>query len=382
VEIILVLAFSSVSVACGIPSGGVYPPKFTFRNGEGYDSWGITRTNSEGSNGFLPKVAYESLGDYKERAYSIGETFKTNYPQKVQRAEAILSYVQRWTDYGYDEENVFMNGAAQPEWAWNADEMAHMFNETTGVVAIGDCEDMAFLCSTLYLAAGFDVVLVSPAEHVALMIWLPEYSNANYYWDINDGRGEGWIWVEATGEKNPLGWTPPDFGDGNFEVYPLGSSTSSSTISNLYYTPQNPQAEDNVTVTVSVSAQSSSISKVNLHYSIDGGTYSKLTMALAGSSYKATIPGQTDGTVVAFYASVTDTEGNVSQSKEYTYTVGGGQEIPGFTFESIIVGLTIGLVALYLISRKGSALSETRFSSPLHRSMTRNVKKETRELWQ
>jgi hypothetical protein len=133
----------------------------------------------------------------------------------------------------------------------------------------------------------------------------------------------------------------------------------------VYYTPQNPQAEDDVTVTVSVSAQSSSISKNNLYYSIDGGTYATLAMALAGSSYKAAIPRQTDGTVVAFYASVTDTEGNVSQSKEYTYTVGGGQEIPGFPFESIIVGLTIGLIALYLISRKKFALSKTRSSFPL-----------------
>jgi hypothetical protein len=373
VGIILIFAFSSVSVAYGIPSGGVYPPKFTpktsFGNVEWYDSFGFTRTNSEGSNGFLPNVAYETIGDYKERAYSIGETFKTDYPQKVQRAEAILSFVQRWTDYGYDEENVVMGGTAQPEWAWNADEMAHMFDQTTGAVAIGDCEDMAFLCSTLYLAAGFDVVLVSPTGHVALMIWLPEYSNANYYWDINDGRGEGWIWVEATGEKNPLGWTPPDFSDGNFEVYSLGSSTSSSIISSVYYAPQDPQAGDDVAVTVSVSVQSSSISKVNLYYSIDGGTYRTLAMALAGSSYKATIPRQTDGTVVAFYASVTDTGGNVSQSTEHTYTVGGGQqEIPGFPFESIIIGLTIGLVVLYLISRKKSTLSKTGPSFPFQLS--------------
>jgi hypothetical protein len=363
VGIIILFVFSSVCVAYGIPSGGVYPPEFTSKMSYGYeewyDSWGFTRTNSEGSNGFLPNVAFESLGDYKERAYSIGETFRTDYPQKVRRAEAILSYVQRWTDYGYDEENVFIDGTAQPEWAWNADEMAHMFSEDTLSVAIGDCEDMAFLCSTLYLAAGFDVVLVSPTEHVALMIWLPEYSNANYYWDINDGRGEGWIWVEPTGENNPLGWTPPDFSDGNFEVYSLGSSTGSSPISGVYYTPQDPQVEDDVTVTVSVSTQNISIREVNLHYSIDGGTYRTLTMALAGSSYKATIPSQTDGTVVAFYASVTDTEGNVSQSNEYSYTVGGGgMEIPGFPFESIIVGLVIGLAALYFVSRRKSALSK------------------------
>jgi hypothetical protein len=278
-----------------------------------------------------------------------------------------LKYVQKWTEYGYDSDNVMRNGIAQDEWAWNADEMAHAFNETTGVKAIGDCEDMAFLCSTIYLAAGFDVVLVSPTEHVALMIWLPEYSNANYYWDINDGRGEGWIWVEATSENNPLGWTPPDFSDGNFEVYSLGSSTGSSTISNVYYAPQDPQAEDDVTVTVSVSAQSRYISKVNLHYSIDGGTYRTLTMALAGSSYKATIPSQTDGTLVAFYASVTDIEGNVSQSNEYNYTVGGGQmEIPGFSFESIIVGLAVGFATLYFLSRRRSVLSVPAPATSMH----------------
>ena len=251
-----------------------------------------------------------------------------------------------------------MGGTAQPEWAWNADEMAHSFDETTGAVAIGDCEDMAFLCSTLYLAAGFDVAIVSPPEHVAMMIWLPEYSNANYYWDINDGRGQGWIWVEATGAENPLGWTPPDFTGGDFEVYTLASSTISSTISNVYYSPQDPQAGDDVTVTVSVSIQSSSISKVNLYYSIDGGTDRILPMALAGSSYEATIPGQMDGSVVSFYASVTDTNGTVSRSNDYTYTVGGSQmEIPGFPLESIIVGLAIGLAAIFYIKKRSCIIS-------------------------
>jgi hypothetical protein len=90
-------------------------------------------------------------------------------------------------------------------------------------------------------------------------------------------------------------------------------------------------------------------------------------MALAGSSYKATIPGQTDGTVVAFYASVTDIEGNVSQSNEYTYTAGGGQmEIPGFPFESIIVGLAVGFATLYFLSRRRSALSVPARATSMH----------------
>ena len=55
----------------------------------------------------MPNVAYESLGSNRERAFEIGEWFEENYDNKVRRAVAILKYVQRWTDYGYDEDNVF-----------------------------------------------------------------------------------------------------------------------------------------------------------------------------------------------------------------------------------------------------------------------------------
>ena len=225
VILLLLFVFSLFSVTYGFPSGGDYPPTFTLKSGEWYDSWDFNRNYYGGADGFLPNLAYESVGSDRELAYSLGEWFKSNYAEKAERAGAILSYVQRWTDYGYDIDNVVMQGVAQEEWAWNADEMAHMFDEDTLAVAVGDCEDMTFLCATIYLAAGFDVVLTSPPEHVALLIWLPEYDNANYYWDIlDDGRDYGWIWVEATGEQNSLGWTPPDFADGDFEVFFLGFS--------------------------------------------------------------------------------------------------------------------------------------------------------------
>ena len=363
--ILVGLILLSVSAAAGLanatPSGGTYPPKFTQRYGDWYDSWGYTRNNAEGSYGFLPNVAYESIGTNKELAYSIGEQFTTNYPSRVARAEAILDFVQRWTDYGYDEDNVRMGGQSQPEWAWNADEMAHGINQATSSVAIGDCEDLTFLCSTLYLAAGFDVTVVSPVGHVALMIWLPEYDNANYMWDLQDGRGEGWIWVESTGENNPLGWTPPDFSDGNFEVFPISSEVSIS------FTPSVPQPGDDVTVTVTVAAQSTSIHEVLLRYSVNGGQYNTIVMALSGSSYKATIPRQAGGAVVSFFASATDAEGSVRESSKLSYTVGGGfelpglnipgLEIPGFPWESIIAGLVLGFAVLYLIARKNSSSS-------------------------
>ena len=349
---ILLLAVFSSQVSA-FPSGGTYPATFTQKNGEWYDSYGFNRNYYDDSDGYMPNIAYETLGANKELAYSIGERFKTSYSSDTRRAEAILQYVQRWTEYGYDEDNVFIGGESQVEWAWNADETAHMFNETTGRVAIGDCEDMGFFCATLYLAAGFDVALVLAPSHVALLIWLPEYDNANAYWDILDGRGEGWIWVEATGEENPLGWTPPDYMDGKWEAYTLNS-----VISNLKYTPQNPQEGDDVTVTASIAPESGHVSQVILSYSVDGGAYKVLPMTLQGSLYRATIPAQPTGTEVKFFISVTDTADNYSESGTISYTVGGQEilDIPGFPFESIIMGLIIGVAALYFLARRRPAL--------------------------
>jgi hypothetical protein len=217
--ILFMVAIALINTASGFPASS-----FTFRGGDWYDNWGIDRNYYGGPHGYLPALANETLGQNEELANSIGERFQSNYPSETDRAVAILKYVQTWTEYGYDSDNVFRNGVAQDEWAWNADEMAHAFNETTGVKAIGDCEDMAFLCGTIYVGAGFDAAIIDAPEHVALLIWLPEFPNANDYWDLpNDGRDAGWIWVEATGSENPLGWTPPDFEDGGWTAYPIGS---------------------------------------------------------------------------------------------------------------------------------------------------------------
>jgi len=222
----LLLCTSAVTL---IKTASAFPASnFSQQYGDWYDNWGIDR-NDAGTYGdlpgYLPNLAYETLGDNKELAYSIGQWFLENYTSKTDRAVAILKYVQTWTYYGYDSDNFIRNGVAQDEWAQNADEFAHAFNETTGVKAVGDCEDMAFLCGTIYVGAGFDAAVIDATDHCALLIWLPEFSNANDYWDINDGRGAGWIWVEATGSSNPLGWTPSDFEDGGWTAYPITNSS-------------------------------------------------------------------------------------------------------------------------------------------------------------
>jgi hypothetical protein len=344
--IFFIFVICSMEMVYAIPSGGVYPPEFNYKDGYWYDSWNYNRNYFAGEDGFLPNVAYESLGSDRELAYEIGEWFVDNYYDKVERAEAILDYVQRWTDYGYDEEYVFMDGVAQEEWAWNADEMAHMFNETTNLVAIGDCEDMAFLSATIYFAAEFDVAIVDAPEHVALLIWLPEYDNANFYWDIGDGRDYGWIWVETTSEVNPLGWTPPDFSDGYWDTYNLGFSKFS-----VEYSPRNPKAEDDVTVKATVESATSIVDTVILSYEAEGNS-EEIRMTKEGSYYEAIIPKQSDGTRVTVKVYAKDHEDIIAE-ENFEYVVGQGLQFPPFFVEAgIILAVIFLLIVILAIANK------------------------------
>lgn len=340
--IFLLTLFSSINIVYCFPSGDEYPWTFTREGDVWYDIWGFKRTEFWGDDGYLPNIAFESLGSNRELAYSLGLLFRENYPQRVERAEAILDYVQRWTDYGYDEDYVLMDTVPQLEWAWNADEMAHMFSESQNIIAIGDCEDMSFLCATMYVAAGFDVALVSPPAHVALLIWLPEYDNANYYWDIpEDDRDYGWIWVEATGETNPLGWTPSDFDDGNWDSYIISTSGIS-----VDYTPKNPQPEDEVKVIVKVAESFGPIDEISLTCSIENFEII-LEMEKTVLGYEATIPGQPENTKVACKVTVTGFD-DLVEDYDFDYTVSGVFNFQFFSFEMIAVIVVIFLIILGL----------------------------------
>jgi hypothetical protein len=227
IQLIFPLSLICITIFAGCQIGfAIESAEFTQEGSDPYswyDDWGIYRTYYAGTHGFIPNLADETLDQYEGTAYEIGLSFREKYSSKTERAAAILKYVQRWTEYGFDEDNVIMKGYPQPEWAWNADEMAGSISEVNRIAAIGDCEDMAFLCGTIYLGAGIEAAIVDAPEHCALVIWLPEYPNADKYWDVpNDGREAGWIWVEATGDTNPLGWTPPEFKYGGWTAYPIG----------------------------------------------------------------------------------------------------------------------------------------------------------------
>jgi len=193
------------------------------RNGDAYDDWNLCRTRSWGDDGFFqvrdstfrPAIAFESiggLGELKDKAWEVGEGLAEQYSGN-ELAEQIFAYARDHVTYtsdaiqfGYDE------------FARNADEMAKDI-ELVGS-SRGDCEDYAVLLAVMFKAADIRSAVVLAPEHAAALVYLPDYPNANTSWSL-DGES-GWIWAEATGRTNPLGWTPSEFMRSDLAAYEIG----------------------------------------------------------------------------------------------------------------------------------------------------------------
>lgn len=184
---------------------GISQP-FYRSQGEIYDSWHICRTRPQGidgyfqvgEDGFYPLVVFESLGRNANVAYKLGEEFKARYPDPYYRAEAIYSFARDKVRYTHDRD-LF----GYPEFAQNADELAEEINKGE---ARGDCEDYAILLATLFKAAGYRTAIVLIPGHAAALVFLPGYPKARVF--LTFSEESGWIWAEATGRRNPLGWVP------------------------------------------------------------------------------------------------------------------------------------------------------------------------------
>ena len=332
------------------PSGNIFPPTFEKRGGFWYDSWGINRNAYYGDDGYIPNMFYETIGDYSDLAYQWGLDFKLHHVESMDRAQAILRFVQEWTVYGYDEDNVFRDEEAQVEWAWNGDEMAHMVKNAMEAMDMvrADCEDVAFLCATIYYGAGFDVAIVEAPSHCALLIWLPDYPNANMYWDIHDGRGFGWIWVEATGKNNHLGWTPPSFSDGDFTAYPIVLDIDEGVrIDDVSYHPLEPSSGEEVNVYARVTTTMSQVSDITLTYSVNGGEEQRVEMLpIDGSRYSGNIPGQNSGSEVVFQIQAVTDGGETTSSGNFSYEV--KDTIVGV--EPLLFYAVIGIVLILVVA--------------------------------
>ena len=195
---------------------------FYEKGGNIFDDWEICRTRAFGEDGFYqiseigfrPVIAFQSLGEQANVAYSLGEQIAAKYPDPLLRAEAVFHFVRDTVEYTPD---IDLNRSE--EFAQNADELAIAIVEDG--IGYGDCEDMAVLLAVMYRAAGFRSAIVLVPDHTAVLVYLPEYNKATAVFEL---EGEpGWVWAEATGRNNPLGWAPEQYLDTRMAAYEISA---------------------------------------------------------------------------------------------------------------------------------------------------------------
>ncbi len=200
---ISVLGLLLVSPALAAPSQGFFE-----RGDDIYDSFGISRNRSMGEDGFFqitgdnfdPIIARESLGENIDLAWELGLSFTEKYPEPNQRAQKIFNFVRDRVLYTSD-----IDEFDRQEFAQNADEVAAIILDQGR--APGDCEDSAVLLTVLYKAAGFRSAIVLAPGHAAALVYLPTYNKAARTFTLEGEKG--WVWAEATGSTNELGWLAP-----------------------------------------------------------------------------------------------------------------------------------------------------------------------------
>ncbi len=214
--LILVAGLAATGYASATPSAG-----FHETDGDVFDDWGICRTRACGEDGFYqigeatfrPVIAFESLGEDSAVAYSLGEQLAAQYPDPLLRAEKIFCFVRDRVNYASDVEQFKYD-----EFAQNADELATIIDQNG--VGYGDCEDSAVLLAVMYKGAGYRSAIVVGLGHTAALVYLPDYKKAITVFEL---EGEpGWVWAEATGKNNPLGWAPKEFINVKLAAYEIG----------------------------------------------------------------------------------------------------------------------------------------------------------------
>lgn len=200
---------------------------FNETGSEVFDDWGIYRTRAFGKDGFYqlsetsfrPVIAFESLGGESDLAYRLGKQIAAEHPDRIERAEAIFRFVRDRVVYTPD-----IDQFRYDEFAQNADELAITIDQNG--VAYGDCEDSAVLLAVMYRGAGLRSAIALGEGHTAALVYLPDYKKASAVFEL-DGEA-GWLWAEATGKTNPLGWVPKEFIGASVAAYEIGEEQVTS----------------------------------------------------------------------------------------------------------------------------------------------------------
>jgi len=215
--LVIAAGLAATSYVSAAPSAG-----FTEVDGEIFDGWGVCRTRADGEDGFYqvsevafrPVIAFEGLGENAALAYSLGEQIAREYPDRVQRAEAVFCFVRDRVSYTPD-----IDQFPYEEFALNADELATIIDQDG--VGYGDCEDSAVLLAVMYKGAGYRSAIMVGSGHTAALVYLPDYKRATAIFEL---EGEpGWVWAEATGKNNPLGWAPKEFINVKLAAYEISA---------------------------------------------------------------------------------------------------------------------------------------------------------------
>jgi hypothetical protein len=245
--VVLLAAVATAGYASAFPSEGSDQ-----RGGDIFDDWQICRTRAFGEDGFYqitetgteirfrPVIAFESLGEEADLAYSLGEQIANEYSDPIRRAEAVFDFARDRVEYTSD-----LDTFGDEEFAQNADELATTIVEYGS--GEGDCEDMAVLLAVMYKAAGFRSAIMLLPEHTAILVYLPDYNEATVFFEL---AGEpGWVWAEATGRNNPLGWVPEQYLDTKIPAYEISAEVPAYRIPAGAVAPLTPPPAPAIAVT-------------------------------------------------------------------------------------------------------------------------------------
>ncbi len=219
---VLVAGLTTAGYVSATPSAG-----FSEVNSDVFDDWGVCRTRAFGEDGFYqitettfrPVIAFESLGENADLAYSLGEQIAEKYPDPLPRAKQVFYFVRDRVNYTPDIDQFKCE-----EFALNADELATTIVEKG--LGYGDCEDSAVLLAVMYKGAGYRSAIVVGRGHTAVLVYLPDYNKATAVFEL---EGEpGWVWAEATGKNNPFGWVSKEFIGVELAAYEIKAETAAA----------------------------------------------------------------------------------------------------------------------------------------------------------
>lgn len=133
-------------------------------------------------------------------------------------------------------------------------------------------------------------------------------------------------------------------------VFQVWGGVQAPVISNVNWSPNSP--DENVAVNVSATiTDDGSISTAQVFWGITSSTLNNsLNMSNSGTTYSATIPGQSAGQMVYFKITATDDESNNSQSAVYSYQVNENAGTIALPFLEDFNDQTLGIFMQYSVT--------------------------------